>query len=115
MKKILITIGRGWIARNLLHNDFYKILREKYKIVILTSAARDKRFIKEFNHPNVSFVYLEEKAQTWADLALFFFHKNLIYNSTIEQKNKWGIVCDPRSKHPSYASFLIKKAIFTPL
>ena len=49
-KTIIITIMRGMMARNLLKNDFYEILREKFNIVILTPAANDERFVKELNY-----------------------------------------------------------------
>src|SRR3989344_2502980 len=114
MKKIVITIGRGWIARNLLHNDFFLTLREKYLIIILTSADQEPRFLKEFGHPNVSFVNLTEKEHSLIDRFFFFFHKNLAYNKTVEQKNRWGVIGHARSQKPSYLGFLIKKILFVP-
>ncbi len=115
MKTIFLTISRGNIARNLLQNDFYKILREKYKIIMLTPAATDERFCQEFAHTNVTFVDMQEKNHSRADKFLFFFHKNLIYNSTVNQKNRWGSPGDSRSKQSGYFLFLVKKVIFIPL
>jgi len=115
MKKIFITISRGAIARNLLKNDFFLVLRDKVKIVILATAADDMRFRNEFKHPNVSFVRFAEKEHTLGDRFLFFFHKNLIYNGTVEEKNRWGVIGDSRSYQPNYVSFLVKKIIFVPL
>lgn len=115
MKKIVLTISRGSLARNLLQNDFYKILCEKYAIVILTSAAEDVRFREEFAHPNVSFVLMTEVDHSRLDRFFFFFHKNLIYNATVNQKNHWGSIGNPKSMNPTYFSYILKKIIFSPL
>jgi hypothetical protein len=115
MKKILLTISRGWIARNLLQNDFYRILREDAKIYILSPAHNDRRFIDEFKHNNVYFIPLEEKGHTFFDRIIFFFHKNFIYNPTVDQKNRWGIIGDPRSKRSSYLLYIFKKIFFLPV
>lgn len=115
MKKIFLTISRGSLARNLLQNDFYKILCNNYKVVLLTSAAEDTRFQQEFAHPNVSFVLMTEVDHTMLDRFFFFFHKNLIYNPTVNQKNRWGAIGNPKSMHPTYFGYLIKKICFVPL
>ena len=115
MRKILLTISRGWIARNLLHNEFYKILRENCELIIITTAADSDRFIGEFSHPNVRFIAMDEKGHNSLDALIFFFHKNLIYNSTVDQKNRWGIIGDPKSRKPIFFFYLIKKIIFIPL
>ncbi len=115
MKKVLLTISRGSIARNLLQNVFYTQLREKYHVVLLTTAADDGRFQQQFAHPNVTFLTYEEKEQGAGDRLLFWFHKHLIYNPTVAQKDRWASPGDPRTKQPTYASYLCKKALFTVL
>ncbi len=56
MKTIFITISRGGTARNILKSDVYKILKALgNRIVILTPAYQDERFLKEFGAPNVFF------------------------------------------------------------
>lgn len=115
MKKVLLTISRGSIARNLLQNEFYRLLRENFLVTILTPAWQDERFLKEFSHPNVTFLPLAEKPHTRGEAILFFFHKYLVYNSTVNQKARWGIIGDSRSEQPSYLLFLFRKTIFLPL
>ena len=115
MKKVFLTVSRGSIARNLLKNDFYILLREKYQVVMLTPAHEDERFLKEFDHPNVTFRYMGALERDFLSRLLFFFHKYLVYNSTVNQKSRWGIIGDPRSKRPIYPVYLLKRIIFTPL
>ena len=54
-KTFFMTISVGMIARNLLHNDFYKLLKEKYRIVMFTPLYNDTEFIKEFGGDGVEF------------------------------------------------------------
>ena len=115
MKKVFLTISRGSIARNVLQNDFYRLLRNQYQVRLVTTAATDERFRKEFGHPNVSYIAFQEQDHTWADRWLFFLHKNLVYNSTVAQKNRWGSPGNPKSKQPSWLSYIIKRIIFFPL
>ena len=115
MKTVVITISRGSIAYNLLNNDFYRILREQYKIIILTSAYNDERFLNEFSHPNTTFLPFDESGLSFLERLVFFFHKHLIYNSTVNQKSRWGIIGDPRSKRPWYLGHILRKVIFVPL
>ncbi len=112
MKKIFLTISRGSLARNLLQNDFYKIVREKYKIVLVTPAAHDSRFTSEFSHPNVSFVSFVELEHSPLDRFFFFFYKNLIYNNTIDQKNHWGVIGSTSEDRPSIYLYYLKKFVF---
>lgn len=112
-KNIVITISRGAIAKNLLDNDFYKILRERFSIVILSPAYNEPRFIESYAHQNVTFAPLPDVPFGMIDRFLFFFHKHLIYNSTVNQKMRWGIIGDPRSKRPTVVGYKIKRAIFS--
>ena len=56
---IFITISVGMIARNLLHNNFYELLRKKYHIVIFSPLWNDEDFIKEFARDDVEFKELK--------------------------------------------------------
>ncbi len=114
MKKIFLTVSRGWIARNLLQNDFYKILREKYKIVLLTPAYKDERFEKEFAHPNVSFLPLEEYAWDADDRFLSKLHKMLIWNPSVDLKFRYGILNLDDRDTPVW-KYILVKSIFLPL
>ncbi len=115
MKTVVLTISRGSIARNILQNDFYRLLREKYRVLLVTPAFEDPRFLKEFAHANVEMFDQEVLDRGPLDLILFFFHKYLIYNSTVNQKARWGIIGDPKSMRVFYPIYFIKKVIFSVL
>ena len=114
-KTIIITIIRGMTARNLLRNDFYKILREKFNLVILTPAAKDERFVKEFAHPNVKFEYFEERGHSFADKVFVGLNKYLIYNKFIGLKLKYGIRGLSRPEDLSIFRYWLYTIIFIPL
>ena len=115
MKKVILTVTRGGIARNLLQNDFYEVLTRSFDVVIMSTAAKDPHFIEMFERHNVRFLEIQEQDHTWSDRLLFFFHKNLIYNQTVDQKNHWGPIGTKNSIKPSYISYLTKKIIFIPI
>ncbi len=112
MDTIVVTISRGWIAKNLLGSDFYRILRDRYRLVIMTPAYKDERFLREYAHPNVRFLPLPELQETWIEEMLFFFHKHLIYNDTVNHHAKWGIIGLAKSKHPTRFRYYCIKIIF---
>ena len=114
-KTILITVIRGIIARNLLQNDFFHILREKYNIVILTPAAEDRRFVKEFGHPNVKFIYFNATPHSKVDAVFVGLHKYLVYSKYIGFKLRYGIRGLTRPEDLSIIRYYIFTAIFKPL
>jgi len=114
-KTIFLTIIRGMMARNLLHNDFYKILREKFRIVILTPAANDERFCKEFSHPNVEFIYFEEKRHGRADTIFLGLNKYLIYSKYIGLKLRYGIRGLTKPEDLSLIRYYFFTVLFKPL
>ena len=88
-KTIFITISRGSIAKNILHNDFYKILQDNnLRIIILSPAFKDADFIKEFGGENIFFEPLHEHKWTKFDYFFIGIHKALVYNeSTVLRDN----------------------------
>lgn len=113
MKTIFITISRGGTARNILKTDAYKILKASgNRLVILTPAWRDERFLKEFGGENIYFENLVEPQWTALDRILVGLHMALIYNRSIELWDKHGIF-DPKDIHPW--RYKMKKFIFLPL
>ncbi len=112
-KKICITILRGWLARNFLHNDFYRILRERYDIVILTPAWKDERFVKEFGHPHVRFVAYDEIEWSFADRIMTNLHRLLIWNRSVELHLRYGVGL--LDKGQSAPIFYLTKLVFHPL
>lgn len=113
MKKIFLTISQGWIARNFLQNDFYKILREKYEIVILTPAYNDERFLKEFGHSHVRFLSYPASPWNRLDLLMFNLHRMLVWNRSVELHLRYGVAMGDKEQ-PAWLFYLIK-GIFWPL
>lgn len=115
MQTVFITVSRGIIARNLLQNEFYRRVRERYRVVILTPAAHDRRFLETFSHPNVTFEHLEEFPQSPWELVLGKFHKMLIFNKSTELKSRFGVIGLTRQDELSDLRFFLMKALFLPL
>lgn len=90
-KTIFITIGRGIIARNFLNNDFFKKLKEKYKVVILSPLSDNPEFIRSFAGAEVVFVELIKHKISWLELIFISLHKALIYNPTVQLKTRHSI------------------------
>lgn len=96
---IFITISRGSIARNLLHNKFYDLIKNDFdKVVILTPCSKDRRFINEFKARNVEILSLPDSERTFFDNLIFGVNKFLVYTSNtkvmstyIESLGKSGI------------------------
>jgi hypothetical protein len=114
-KTLLLTVIRGMIARNLLQNEFFHIVRERYNIIILTPAAKDERFINEFQHPNVRFIYFDAQPHSKIDTIFVGLHKYLVYSKYIGFKLRYGIrgLTDP--KDLSLMRYYAVTAIFKPL
>lgn len=112
---IVLTIVRGNLARNFLQNDFYTILRDRFRLIILTPAADDDRFKKEFGHPTVTFLPLHEGRHTRIDALFFGLHKYLIYNNYVGLKLKYGIRGVSRPEDVNTVRYILITALFRPL
>lgn len=112
-KTIFITISRGSIAKNFLHNDFYRILQEAdSKIVLLSPAYGSEEFKKLFGGQNIFFEPLFE--HKWSALDYFFtgVHKGLVYNETTELRDRFGIL---NKAETNAARRIFKNIFFKPL
>src|SRR3989344_2757545 len=84
-KTIFLTVSVGMIARNLLHNDFWKTVTSKYNVVILTAFADDEvdaDFIKLFGRPNVVVEKMVIHRLSRVEKLFWSLHKALMYNPT---------------------------------
>lgn len=100
MKTILITISRGFLARNILQTDIFSILkRSGHRLVIATPAWQDREFIKEFQGAQVEFVPMETPEWNWLDKIFMGLNHNLVWNRTILFTVKYGIY-DPDKVSP---------------
>lgn len=113
MKTIFITISRGVLARNILQTDVFDVLKKAgHRIVILTPAYRDERFLKEFSAPNIIFENLVEPSWTRRDRLFVGIQKALVYNSSTAMRDRYGIY---NPKEGSIIKYALKKIIFWPL
>lgn len=106
-------MSRGGTARNILQTDCYKLLKESgNRLVILTPAFEDERFLNEFSAPNVFFENLIEPKWTLWDNFLIGWHKGLVYNDSTKKRDLYGIY---NPKEGNFFKYLIKKILFFPL
>lgn len=115
MKTILLTIPRGVVARNLLENDFYRQLRQRYHIVILTPAATDPDFLDRFNHPHATFLEFKEISHTRVDAWFVGLQKYLTYNRFTGLKKRYGIRGVSQPSDASRTRYHLYAMIFWPL
>lgn len=89
---IFITINRAYIARNLLLNDFMKLLSEKYRVVIFTPLFDDNDFKIKFSQYGVEPLLKRPliKFKKRIEQALISMHRALIYNSSSEVFTGFG-------------------------
>jgi len=113
MKTIFITISRGSIAKNILHNDFYQIIKDAgLRIVILSPAFKYPDFIKEFDGENIFFEPLFEHKWTKLDYFFIGIHKALVYNESTVLRDSYGIL--DKGETNIFRKFF-KRIIFKPL
>jgi len=93
-KTIFITVIRAEIVRNLLLSGFLDLLKEKYKIVILTPLFDDPEFKEKFSQYELAPLYKNKNSWLKKKLEKSFvaFHKSLIYNPTIEVRMRYGLM-----------------------
>lgn len=115
---IFITISRGIIARNLLQNKFYDLVKKNFdKIVLITTASEDKRFAREFSAPNVEIIPMPtEPDKAWESI-LSNLYKFLIFNkSTLGHGMYWYSKVPTRLKWIfKVIRFFLLSIIFYPL
>lgn len=113
MKTIFITISRGLIARNILQTDVFKLLKKAgLRIVLLTPAYWDKRFLEEFKDNNVLIESLIEPKLGFFERIFPLIHQGLIYSDTIEIRWRYGIFSPEET---TFLNYIFKKIIFKPL
>lgn len=84
-KTIFISIGRAGHVRNLLYNDFLKLLSEKYKVVFLVSD-NDPEFVKKFSCYDIEPLFKKSLSPFKKKIETIFIsiHRALIYNPSSE-------------------------------
>lgn len=111
---IFITISRGVIARNLLQNEFFELVKRHFdKVVLLTTAADDERFKKEFDAPNVEILGMPVEC----DSLFARLYGYLIFNeSTIGLGLYWYIAAPTAVAWVlKWCTFMCLRALFEPL
>ena len=107
---IFITISRGIIARNLLQNRFYELVKGHFsKVVLITTAADDRRFQEEFAGPNVEIIPAPEERVTFLGNLFERLNRYVIFNaSTVGFGLYWYAV------PPSLPRWILKRLLFVP-
>lgn len=115
---IFITISRGIIARNLLQNDFYRLVKQRFsKVVLITTAAGDARFVGEFAAPNAEIVPMPGEPDGFWDTVVSWLNRFLIFNeSTVGRGLYWYVTIPSRAAWVvKFFRFTIIRIIFQPL
>ncbi|PIR93151.1 hypothetical protein COT99_02315 [Candidatus Falkowbacteria bacterium CG10_big_fil_rev_8_21_14_0_10_43_10] len=115
---IFITISRGSIVRNLLQNEFFNLLKEKFdKVVILSFAASNEEFLRQFQKDNVEIIPLLESQSSRFDQLVCNINKYLAYNSSVSSRSRWGFYPGQNELSPAlrYLKYIALKIIFQPL
>jgi len=117
MKVLMITISKGLIARNLLQNDFYELVKKHFdRVVILTTASADKRFLDEFKADNVFFIPLVPIKDTFLGKLIGNISRYIIYNGRTEMMGAYNFDRDKNTPFLFwYPKYLLLKLIFNPL
>lgn len=116
---IFISISRGLVARNILQNDFLKLIKKHFKkIIILSPAYNDKQFINEFNGQGVEFVELKEsKVSNFEEIVARIF-SFLIFNKNTKRLILYDTADNNRSRLKyirQYGKYILLRMIFQPL
>ena len=103
-KTILMTVGHGLVARNLLRNQFLEIIKKKnIKLVIVTTAAGNEKFEKEFLSQNIIIEKMRSNVKRpLRERLINFLHVSMQYNGTTEIKFKLREGKDKFIKFRSY-------------
>lgn len=115
---IFITVSRGAIARNILQNEFYDLVKRHFdKVILITTAAGDARFAKEFGAPNVEIVPMLMRKDSFLDTFVSRLYKLLIFNeSTVGRVLYWYEVAPSRVQWlGKFIKYLFLRAVFQPL
>ncbi len=92
MKTILITISRGFLARNILQTDvFPELLRVGMRVVLATPAADDEDFRQTFTRENVAFEKMIVPRWKFLDRVIVGLHRNLVWSRSVEFTAKYGV------------------------
>ncbi len=111
-----MTMSRGATVRNIMQTDVCRILKESgHRLVIMTPAYKDERFLSEFGAENVFFENLIEPEWGFWDKLLVGCHKALVYNGSTKLRDLYGIPGGKGERKGSYAKYVLKRAVFWPL
>ncbi len=114
---IFLTISKGLVARNILQNDFYRLIKERFdSVVILTTASQDDRFIQEFSAENVTILPLENTRETFLGRLINNMSRYIIYNGRTEMMSAYNYDRNPEVPFIIwYPKYICLKMVFKPL
>jgi hypothetical protein len=115
---IVITISRGGLARNLLQNDFFALIKQSFnKVIILSPAYNDERFIREFKGDNVEIIDLPQVKPTRISQLITRVNSFLIYNKNTVRLSLYDYITPPTKAEFvfKYIKYLILRLVFSTL
>jgi len=118
MRTIFITISRGATARNLLQNKFFELIKKEFgKVVIITPAYNDKRFVSEFGGQGIIFYPMQEIGRSFFTDYYLKINNFLMYNLNTKRVILYNYIEDVRFLNHSvkYIKYIFVKIIFQPL
>jgi hypothetical protein len=102
---IFLTIDRGMVARNILLNDFFVRLKEKYQVVVFSPMSDDREFTDLFADKDVFFEKLVRHKMSKMENIFYALHKALIYNPTVQIKTRHSIDFKNKQKETFWKLF----------
>ncbi len=113
MKKIFITVSRGFLARNILQTDIFKnLISAGPELIISSPGFDDPEFVQTFSSDTVRIVPFYVPKWTWLDRRLAGLHHNLLWSGTVRFTAKYGIYKAHKLQSLRYVFQLI---VFKPL
>ncbi|MFA6429350.1 MAG: CDP-glycerol glycerophosphotransferase family protein [Patescibacteria group bacterium] len=113
MKTILLTISRGFLARNILQTGMVKdMLARGHRVVIASPGSADPDFVAMFQEDRVTFESFHIPTWTWIDRRLRGLHHNLLWNRSVRFRTKYGVYTTPRFQ---WLRYILQWILFRPL
>lgn len=117
MNVLMISICKGLVARNILQNDFFELAKKHFdKIIIISTAANDERFVREFGGEKVEIISALQCTNTIWDRIFIKCYRFLIYNKRTEMIARYDYQSEGSApKRFPRIKYILGKIIFCPL
>lgn len=113
-KTVFISITQGVAVRNIFFNDFFKLLKEKYTVILFSPLYKDENFIKKF--PDIKILELKSGKKNFLQKKILNFisglNRSLMYNPTVEVYTKTGFFLTDKKVVKTKIILLFRKFLF---